>query len=92
MSLAWGIASALAKRSVSRSKSAGSEMVRGLLTATGIPPYVRSSFIQPSQSCQVPWLNQTTTMAYNAVGQPVSVTDPLGHLSTLEYDDLGNTS
>lgn len=90
MSLAWGIASALAKRSASRSKSAGSEMVRGLLTATVIPPYVRSSFIQPSQFCQVPWLNQTTTMAYNTVGQPVSVTDPLGQLSTFEYDDLGN--
>lgn len=34
--------------------------------------------------------NQTTTVAYNAVGQPISVTDPLNHITTFEYDALGN--
>jgi RHS repeat-associated protein len=35
-------------------------------------------------------LNHTTTIAYNAVGQPSSVTDPLNHSSTFEYDAVGN--
>ena len=35
-------------------------------------------------------LNHTTTIAYNAFGQPISVTDPLNQSSAFEYDDLGN--
>ncbi len=32
----------------------------------------------------------TTTTAYNAVGQKLSVTDPLGNETTYSYDDAGN--
>ncbi|MEQ1680886.1 MAG: RHS repeat-associated core domain-containing protein [Nitrospira sp.] len=32
----------------------------------------------------------TTTVAYNAVGQPIGVTDALNHSSTFEYDAVGN--
>lgn len=35
-------------------------------------------------------LNQTTTVAYNAVGQPATVTDPLTNTTAFEYDALGN--
>lgn len=35
-------------------------------------------------------LTHTTTMTYNAFGQPIGVTDPLGQSSTLEYDTVGN--
>jgi hypothetical protein len=57
MSLAGGMASALAKRSAARSKSVGSEMVTGLLVATAIPPGVLRSFVQLTQFCQVLLLN-----------------------------------
>ena len=35
-------------------------------------------------------LNHTTTMAYNAFGQPASVTDPLSNTTTFTYDAVGN--
>jgi YD repeat-containing protein len=31
-----------------------------------------------------------TTFTYNPVGQPLTVTDPLGHTTTFEYDSVGN--
>ena len=35
-------------------------------------------------------LNHITTIAYNTVGQPISVSDPLGNTTTFEYDTVGN--
>jgi len=35
-------------------------------------------------------LNHTTTVGYNAFGQPISVTDALAHTTTFEYDAVGN--
>ena len=35
-------------------------------------------------------LNHTTTIAYNAFGQPASVTDPLSNTTTFTYDAVGN--
>jgi len=35
-------------------------------------------------------LNHTTTIAYNAFGQPASVTDPLTNTTTFTYDAVGN--
>mgnify|MGYP001566709771 CR=1 FL=1 len=37
-------------------------------------------------------LTHTTTITYNAFGQPIGVTDPLNHISTFQYDAVGNLS
>ncbi len=35
-------------------------------------------------------LGHITALAYNTVGQPISITNPLGKTTVLEYDDVGN--
>ncbi|CAN5129292.1 hypothetical protein BH10PSE6_BH10PSE6_20880 [soil metagenome] len=63
---------------------------RGLVTTMSYDGATGNLLTAVSDSGTAPHFNATTTIAYNALGLPVSVRNPVTVVTELEYDSLGN--